>query len=186
MPQLQLRRRIYSWVERSVLATGALGAGASVLPADLGRLVFVCSGNICRSPYAEFVARARGLEAISAGTHTRNGLPADRTATAEASLRGVDMGAHQTTRWEDVALRPGDLIVAMQLRHALAVRERARHHDCHVVMLNAFLLPRFAVIWDPYGKVQPVYAQSFDLIESGVERLAARLQAARRTGPNTA
>jgi protein-tyrosine-phosphatase len=49
-------------------------------------------------------------------------------------------------------------------------------------MLNAFLLPHFAVIWDPYGKPQHAYAESFDLIESGLRRLAARLPSARGNG----
>lgn len=178
---LQLRNRMYTWVERLALASGNLGANHATLPSGPSRLVFVCSGNICRSPFAEFVARTRGLEAISAGTHTDNGLPADRTALAEASRRGVDMGSHLTTRWEDAPLRGGDLIVAMQLRHVVAVRQRARQLGCHVVLLNAFLLPDFAVIWDPYGKPQNVYAQSFDLIESGIDRLADLLQ--RRVAP---
>lgn len=179
---IQLRRRIYTCFERAVLASGSLGANGQELPAGGGRLIFVCTGNICRSPYAEFVARSLGMEAISAGTNTQQGLPADRTAMVEASRRGVDMAGHLTTRWEDVELRPGDLVVAMQLRHAYAVRQRARQHDCHVVMLNAFLLPHFAVIWDPYGKPQHAYAESFDLIESGLRRLAARLPSARGNG----
>jgi protein-tyrosine phosphatase len=181
---IQLRRRIYTCVERAVLASGSLGANGHELPSGSGRLIFVCTGNICRSPYAEFVARSLGMEAISAGTNTHQGLPADRTAVAEASRRGVDMTAHLTTRWEDVELRPGDLVVAMQLRHAYAVRPRARQHDCHVVMLNAFLLPRFAVIWDPYGKPQHAYAESFDLIESGLQRLVSRLRSTSPSGVN--
>ena len=172
---IQLRRRIYTLVERWIVASGNFGTEAA-LRANTTRLVFVCSGNICRSPYAEFVARARGLEAISAGTHTHNGLPADPTALVEASRRSVDMGAHLTTRWQDAPLHTGDLIVAMQLRHALSVRERARQLGCHVVMLNAFLQPDFPVIWDPYGKPQSHYAESFDLIESGIGRLATLLQ----------
>jgi Low molecular weight phosphotyrosine protein phosphatase len=58
------------------------------------RVVFVCTGNICRSPYAEAAARAHGINAVSCGTHTRTGLPADPVAIREAALRGRDMTAH--------------------------------------------------------------------------------------------
>src|SRR5215475_9849794 len=79
------------------------------------RVVFVCSGNICRSPYAEVAARMRGLPAVSCGTHTQTGLPADGTAIVEAARRTVDLSAHRTTRWEDFEPEDGDLLIAMQL-----------------------------------------------------------------------
>ncbi|MDR2214333.1 MAG: hypothetical protein LBE59_00640 [Nevskiaceae bacterium] len=140
------------------------------------RLVFVCTGNICRSPYAEFIARNHGLNAISAGVNTHNGLPANDAAIAEASRRGVDMRSHRTTRWQDVPLHSGDLILALELRHALATRERAAQHQCRVVLMSYFLQPRFAFISDPYGKTQREFAVAFDLIETAVGNLAARLR----------
>src|SRR5882757_1356660 len=148
---IQLRRKLYTCVERVALATGGLAANGIALRGSPGRTIFVCTGNICRSPYAEFVARSHGVEAISCGTHTQTGLPADRSAMEEARRRGVDMQHHRTTRWDDVQLRDGDLVITMQLRHAATVLSRARRHNCRVVMLNSFLLPQFAVIWDPYG-----------------------------------
>jgi protein-tyrosine phosphatase len=133
------------------------------------RVVFVCSGNICRSPYAEVVARMRGLRAVSCGTHTETGLPADSTAITEAARREVDLHSHRTIRWEDFALEDGDLLVAMQLRHARAILPRAR--GCPVVMLSS-LLPQFAPVWDPFGKQSPEFQRSFDLIDAGVQSLS--------------
>ena len=40
------------------------------------RFIFICSGNICRSPLAEYVAKQQGAQAISFGLHTRGGDPA--------------------------------------------------------------------------------------------------------------
>ena len=143
----------------------------------LKRVVFVCSGNICRSPYAEVTARMRGLTAVSCGTETQTGLAADNTAIIEAARRAVDLNAHRTTRWEDLELEAGDLIVCMQLRHALAVRPRARASGCPVVMLSSFLLPQFAPVWDPYGKQSPEFQRAFDLIDAGVQRMSQWKQA---------
>ena len=160
-----------------MLALGWLRADEARHRCSLKRVVFVCSGNICRSPYAEVSARMRGLTAVSCGTQTQTGLAADNTAIIEAARRAVDLKAHRTTRWEDLELEAGDLIVCMQLRHALAVRPRARASGCPVVMLSSFLLPQFAPVWDPYGKQSPEFQRAFDLIDAGVHRLSQWKQA---------
>lgn len=139
------------------------------------RLVFVCSGNICRSPYAEAVARSYGACAISCGTATQLGLPADGLAIKEAAERARDISAHRTMPWEQVTLTPGDVIVAMQLRHAIAVLSRARQRSAPVVMLSS-VLPKHAVISDPYGWPQQEYMRIFDLIEAGVRSIVQRMQ----------
>jgi protein-tyrosine phosphatase len=111
-----------------------------------------------------------GMRAISCGTDTRPGLAADKVAIAQAAQRAVDLTSHTTTRWEDVELEQGDLIVAMQLRHAWAVLPRAREYHCPVVMLSS-LLPEFAPVWDPYGKDDGAYHRAFDLIDMAVTRM---------------
>ena len=61
-------------------------------PADRGevrRLVFVCKGNICRSPFAEAVARAAGADAVSYGLDARDGLPANPSAIRTARKFGL-------------------------------------------------------------------------------------------------
>jgi protein-tyrosine phosphatase len=139
-----------------------------------GRLVFVCSGNICRSPYAEAVARSCGAAAISCGTSTQLGLPADGIAIKEAAARAMDITAHRTTPWEQVQLAPGDVIVAMQLRHAMVVLSRARQERAPVVMLSS-VLSSHAVISDPYGWPQKEYTRIFDLIDTGVRSIVQRM-----------
>ncbi len=44
---------------------------------SIDRLVFVCKGNICRSAYAEVVAKSIGIDSISCGIDTVTGLPAN-------------------------------------------------------------------------------------------------------------
>lgn len=139
------------------------------------RLIFVCSGNICRSPYAQEAARQHGLEAISCGTHTDNGLPANTAAVREAARRGVDLSAHKTTRWEDLKVEKGDVVVALQLQHALAVLPRARDEAFPVIVFSS-LLPSFTTVWDPYGKSDEQFQAVFDLIDTGIARVA-RLRA---------
>lgn len=167
---LRVRTRLYPKIEWGVLALGWLRANEARHSRGAKRLLFVCSGNICRSPYAHALARQRGMNAISCGTHTRAGLPADAVAIEEAARRDVDLTSHITTRWEDIGLVEGDLIVAMQLRHAWSVLPRARANHCPVVMLSS-LLPRFAPVWDPYGKPADAYQRAFELIDAGMDSL---------------
>lgn len=129
------------------------------------RLVFVCTGNICRSPYAEALARSLGLEAISAGMDTTPGLPAHPRAIAEAGARGLDLSNHRTTSWADVQLRNGDLVIATQLTHLVAVRRRARTAGCQVVLMSCLSRDRFTIVRDPYGQDPVVFQEVFDLIE---------------------
>lgn len=129
------------------------------------RLVFVCTGNICRSPYAEALARSLGLEAISAGIATTPDRPAHPQAIAEASVRGLDLSGHRTTSWTDVQLREGDVVIATELRHLLAVRRRARTAGCRVVLMSSLSRDRFAIVMDPYGQEPEVFQAVFDLIE---------------------
>ena len=169
---LGVRARLYPWIERGVLATGWLRADQPRQWRRYARLVFVCSGNICRSPYAEAAARRCGLAAISCGIATEKGLPADGTAITEAAQRGLDLTSHRTTRWQDVEIGTGDIVVAMQLRHALTVLPRATAHACQVIMLSSLLLPKFAPIPDPYGKPRQYFHSVFDLIDAGIQRMA--------------
>src|SRR3954468_647346 len=170
----RVRHRFTSWTERCVLAAGMLRGSAAGWQA-CERLVFVCTGNICRSPYGEVLARARGLTAISCGTDTDNGLPANTRATQVAAMRGIDLSAHRTQRWQDIETGPRDLIVALQLRHARAVLPRARHAGSPVILLSA-LLPGFATVHDPYGQPAEHFVRTFDLIDAGVSRIQALLR----------
>lgn len=85
-------------------------------------VLFVCMGNICRSPTAEGVfrrlveARATGLdlEIDSAGTHDYHvGEPPDERAVAAAARRGIDLGRLRARQVEDADFERFDLIVAM-------------------------------------------------------------------------
>jgi protein arginine phosphatase len=58
-------------------------------------ILFVCAGNTCRSPLAEVIACARGINAISAGLYASPGMPASRGALCEAEKRGLSLRKHR-------------------------------------------------------------------------------------------
>jgi protein-tyrosine phosphatase len=89
-------------------------------------LVFICTGNICRSPMAEAIARReleRGSDevtVISAGLLSAGRRPPAETTKVMERL-GLDVSAHRSQRLEDALEPPPDVILAMARAHARAV-----------------------------------------------------------------
>lgn len=140
------------------------------------RLVFVCKGNICRSPYAEFRARSLGLPAASAGLATTAGSPVDPGALREARLRGIDLAAARTTPVEHLVLRDGDLVLFLEPAQASAFRAHASSRSgIQQSLLGLWSRPWTPLIPDPYGHGERQFAACFDLIDSAVSTLARQL-----------
>jgi protein-tyrosine phosphatase len=161
------------------------------------RLLFVCLGNICRSPTAEGVMRAlvdrEGIDDVeleSAGTGSWHaGSPPDRRAAAVARARGVPLdGAARQVRPQD--FEDFDLLLAMDrenlgelLRLAPGQRERAK-----VRLLREFD-PASAAhgqegsvgadldVPDPYYGAPGGFEEVFDLVQAACEGLLAQIRA---------
>ncbi|WP_339668551.1 hypothetical protein [Dasania marina] len=81
------------------------------------RFVFVCSGNICRSPLAEVVARQKGVNSVSFGLHCHGGAPADKRAILFAEQHGFDLTDHKARNITDYKPELGDLVIGMEPKH---------------------------------------------------------------------
>jgi protein-tyrosine phosphatase len=119
-------------------------------PESVKRLVFVCHGNICRSAFADVVARDAGLHAASFGLSTSSGQPAHWPATVAASTLGVDLTAHRTTRVEEYEPLAGDLLLAMEVRQLRRLAADPRLHDVPRTLLGLWTQPRYPHLHDPY------------------------------------
>ena len=89
-----------------------------------GRIVFICNGNICRSPLAEVYARSLGREAASCGFGCRGGFPADPRAIRFAESQGLSLESHQTINIANFEFRDSDLLVLMEPSHLRLYREK--------------------------------------------------------------
>lgn len=143
--------------------------------------MFVCTGNICRSPFAEAIGRTHGFCAESCGTKTRGGLPANESAQRYAKDHRIDLSMHRTQRWQDIQkrLQPADLVIATELRHLLFIRKTAKKRGCEVVLMSA-LLDQFRRVSDPYGKGEREFSLAFGLIIQAVANLKAHCVANKR------
>ncbi|MCC5858730.1 MAG: hypothetical protein JJT90_11285 [Ectothiorhodospiraceae bacterium] len=140
------------------------------------RLVFVCKGNICRSPYAEFRARALGLNAVSFGLDARDGRPPHPLALETALGRDVDLSAARARVQNGLAIDSGDLLLAMEPWQLRGVARLCRRSGAQCSLLG--LWGGLAMPWlpDPYSDSAPTFQHCYAVIDRALDDLAARLQ----------
>ena len=159
------------------------------------RVLFVCLGNICRSPTAEGVFRKvvadaglqHVIEARSAGTHAYHvGEGADPRSTHAARRRGYDLSAHSARRVTAADFDNFDYVLAMDrdnLRH-LGVAAggiasgKGTGRRAQVGMFLEFApTARFDEVPDPYSRGEEGFELVLDLIESASEGLLEHIRA---------
>ena len=85
----------------------------------MDQIVFICTGNTCRSPMAEGFFRAlggeekTGLAALSAGMYTSDGLPASGNAVTAAAELGADITSHRSRMLTPELAREAKYLVCM-------------------------------------------------------------------------
>lgn len=146
--------------------------------AKVKRLVFVCQGNVCRSPFGHHLAQKRigGLPVCSLGLGTVSGLPADSTAQAVARDFGLDLSAHKTTAFADFAVEPGDLYLVMEDRHLRTLRPLLNGQEVQVALLGLWCRPPLALLYDPHRLTRGYFSTCFSRIAQAVEGLRTALE----------
>jgi len=146
------------------------------------RILFVCMGNICRSPTAEGVFRRLVAERVpgveievdSAGTHDYHvGDPPDPRSIAAAARRGVDLRQLRARLIRDDDFERFDLIIAMDRlnREALLDRSPAPFRE-RIRLFMEFAGDREVVdVPDPYYGGAPGFEQVLDLAEEAAAGL---------------
>jgi protein-tyrosine phosphatase len=122
------------------------------------KVLFVCSGNTCRSPYAEAVARSLGLEARSAGSDAWPDQPATKLGREAALRRGFDLSAHRSASLEQDHVDWAEAIMVFDDPHLQAVER-----------LGGGAKTRLIRVEDPYFTGD--YDRAFDEIDAAVREL---------------
>jgi len=138
------------------------------------RILFVCTGNTCRSALAEGLARARlgpekGVTFESAGLYALDGAPATPHALAAAAEVGVELGAHRARSVTAEMVEGADRIYAMTRAQAEALARLGPGVAKRVTLLD----PSGEEISDPYGADLGTYRLVRGRIRAAVE---ARLE----------
>ncbi len=151
------------------------------------KILFVCLGNICRSPTAEGVLRTLAareapeiaLEVDSAGTAGYHvGQPPDPRTRAAAARRGYDLSALRARSIEPADFERFDLILAMDRENLTVLRHRAPAHAHERVRLFLEFAPDAAPaeVPDPYYGGPNGFEEVLDLVETATRGLLAHLR----------
>lgn len=142
-------------------------------------ILFVCTGNICRSPTAEGLFRntmkqwsaALDWPLDSAGIGAQEGLSPTPEAIEVAADLGADISALRSRRIVDEDFTRFDFLVAMDAGH-LDYLEVCRPPSARAALIGfATQAGGFLEVPDPYGRSMRAYRRSGQLISAGVERL---------------
>jgi len=148
----------------------------------MSSILFVCTGNVCRSPMAAGLLRAKlaaerpdcGPSVSSAGTWALDGQPASANALAVMAERDIDISDHiaHTITSEDVA--EADLILTMSQEHTEVIRQTWPQYIWKVYRL-AEMTGKKKDVRDPYGESVDSYRDCADTISDYVDRGFARI-----------
>ncbi|WP_420890913.1 low molecular weight phosphatase family protein [Marinobacter suaedae] len=139
------------FVGHGILATfGAYRRYPAEKPDENQRLVFICSGNICRSPLAEVYARSLGKEASSCGLNCTDGHPADPRARQFAAANGLDLDNHLTVNVTNFEFSENDFIILMEPAHIDDFHRKVGPSH-RMALAGAYCSPPNPYIHDPYS-----------------------------------
>lgn len=160
---------------RVLYALGSYRSAENIDWAAISRLVFVCHGNICRSPYACARSREFGINSISFGLEASDGAVADTSASRNALLRGVDLSAHRSVRLRAPLLERGDLVVVFEPRQLAKVLRQNVADLAGLTLMGIWDRPVYPRIQDPFGRSDRYFQHCFSTIDRNIEVLARRI-----------
>lgn len=153
------------------------------------RVLFVCTGNTCRSALAEAiairVAAERGFHDVvvsSAGTSAWDGAPASDGALLVGLERKLDLNQHRARQLSREIVAESDLVLAMGPHHAERIEALGGEGKTHLLTDYAERSTDGRPIVDPFGGGLDIYRSTTDELERTVAFMFNRLATERSSG----
>jgi L-threonylcarbamoyladenylate synthase len=149
------------------------------------KFLFVCTGNTCRSPMAEWIFRKYlakkihcdvdhlsklGYKVASAGTMDTADQPASNEAIAACAAKGIDIKAHKSRKLSNELVEESDFIFVMERAHQKKIESISPEAANKCVLLE-----ENQEIADPIGQSQEVFNYCAELIEKAVQKRISEL-----------
>lgn len=150
---------------------------------NLGSILVVCTGNICRSPMAEGVLRDRlkdvgmaDIRVFSAGTEGWVQAPATPAAVRVCSEIGVDISSHRSAPIDRRHVASADLILTAQLHHQYTIQNRFHPPEGIMALLGLFYPGHPGIeIEDPFNQTDAFYRKVLAQICLSIDGLVKQL-----------
>ena len=150
---------------------------------DASRILYLCLGNVCRSPFAQRLTERklakRGVADVridSAGLSTTDGRSSPETAVAVAREYGINLGPHRAMEVRQTDIEQADVVFLMDLNNYWRLRRLGAARDADCYFLGVLDDPSDPEIDDPYGDPPDTFRDVYGRIETGVQRVVEALE----------
>lgn len=165
-----------------ILRAGAIPESMIMDITKFKNILFVCTGNSCRSPMAEgllkkMLGNDKYIKVESAGVATFDGMPATKETIAVLEKEGIIISDHRSRRLTDEMIKESDLILVMESYQKQHILNRVLSAEKRIFLLREFdnEYSGDLNIPDPIGAQIDVYERVFKIIKNAVERLVLKL-----------